>query len=135
MSDLRIDGERLWGSLMELAQIGATPKGGVARLALTDLDREGRDWLVARAREAGMAVTVDRIGNVFMRPRRPESRPSRRDGGLAHRHAAHRREVRRQLWLLAGLEVIRTLGDHVSSPRRRWKLPRGPTRKDRASCR
>jgi N-carbamoyl-L-amino-acid hydrolase len=67
MSDLRVDGERLWRSLMELAQIGATPKGGVARLALTDLDREGRDWLVAGARASGMTVTVDRIGNVFMR--------------------------------------------------------------------
>ena len=58
MSDLRVDGERLWRSLMELAQIGATPKGGVARLALTDLDREGRDWLVARAREAGMIASA-----------------------------------------------------------------------------
>ena len=54
MSDVRIDGERLWRSLMDLARIGATPKGGVARLALTDRDREGRDWVVARAREAGM---------------------------------------------------------------------------------
>ena len=58
MVPLRIDGQRLWHSLMELAQIGATPKGGVARLALTDLDREGRDWLVARARDAGMAVVA-----------------------------------------------------------------------------
>ena len=38
-ADLRINGERLWQSLMSLAQIGATPKGGVARLALTELDR------------------------------------------------------------------------------------------------
>ena len=44
---LRIDGERLWDSLMELAKIGATPKGGVCRLTLTDLDRQGRD-LVTR---------------------------------------------------------------------------------------
>ena len=36
---VRIDGERLWNSLMELAQIGATPKGGVCRLTLTDLDK------------------------------------------------------------------------------------------------
>ena len=42
-SQLRINGSRLWDSLMRLAQIGATPKGGVARLALTDLDRQGRD--------------------------------------------------------------------------------------------
>ena len=37
---LRINGDRLWGSLMQLAAIGATEKGGVCRLALTDLDRQ-----------------------------------------------------------------------------------------------
>jgi len=44
--DLRIQGARLWQSLMDLAQIGATPKGGVCRLALTELDRQGRDLVV-----------------------------------------------------------------------------------------
>ncbi|MGE5143658.1 MAG: Zn-dependent hydrolase, partial [Acidobacteriota bacterium] len=44
--ELRVDGARLWGSLMDLARIGATPKGGVRRLALTDLDRQGRDLVV-----------------------------------------------------------------------------------------
>ena len=39
----RIDGKRLWDSLMAMAQIGATPKGGVNRLTLTDLDRQSRD--------------------------------------------------------------------------------------------
>ncbi|NBQ89759.1 MAG: hypothetical protein EBU07_20295, partial [Betaproteobacteria bacterium] len=43
LQSLRINGERLWDSLMTLARIGATPKGGVARLALTELDRQGRD--------------------------------------------------------------------------------------------
>ena len=52
---------------MELARIGATPKGGVCRLALTDLDRQGRDLVVARATEMDMTVTIDKIGNVFMR--------------------------------------------------------------------
>ena len=51
---LRINGDRLWTSLMELAQIGATPKGGVCRLALTDLDRQGRD-LVSRLGARGRA--------------------------------------------------------------------------------
>ncbi|MDD4887885.1 MAG: Zn-dependent hydrolase, partial [Thiomonas sp.] len=52
---LRVNGERLWQSLMELAQIGATPKGGVCRLTLTDLDKQGRDLVLAWAREAGMS--------------------------------------------------------------------------------
>ncbi|MBP7491004.1 MAG: Zn-dependent hydrolase, partial [Rhodoferax sp.] len=63
---LRINGERLWASLMELAQIGATPKGGVCRLTLTDLDKQGRDLVLRWAVEAGMTVTIDKIGNGFM---------------------------------------------------------------------
>jgi len=59
MNDLRINGTRLWDSLMELAQIGATDKGGVKRLALTDLDRQGRDLVVQWAKAEGLAVTVD----------------------------------------------------------------------------
>ncbi|NDB00493.1 MAG: Zn-dependent hydrolase, partial [Betaproteobacteria bacterium] len=66
ISRLRINGERLWASLMELAQIGATPKGGVCRLTLTDLDKQGRDLVTRWAREAGMSVTIDKIGNGFM---------------------------------------------------------------------
>ncbi len=42
-SNLSINGQRLWDSIMEMAKIGATQKGGSCRLALTDLDREGRD--------------------------------------------------------------------------------------------
>src|SRR5690606_38141138 len=67
IDQLRINGERLWDSLMELAQIGATPKGGVCRLTLTDLDKQGRDLVTRWAREAGMSVTIDKIGNGFMR--------------------------------------------------------------------
>ena len=67
IDDLRINGERLWASLMELAQIGATPKGGVCRLTLTDLDKQGRDLVLKWAQESGMTITVDKIGNGFMR--------------------------------------------------------------------
>jgi N-carbamoyl-L-amino-acid hydrolase len=67
VNNLRIDADRLWASLMDLAKIGATDKGGVRRLALTDLDREGRDLFVAWAREAGCDVSVDRMGNIFAR--------------------------------------------------------------------
>jgi hypothetical protein len=65
--DLRVDGQRLWQSLMDLARIGATEKGGVRRLALTDLDRQGRDLVCGWLREAGCAITVDHIGNIFAR--------------------------------------------------------------------
>jgi N-carbamoyl-L-amino-acid hydrolase len=109
---LVVNGDRLWGSLMELARIGATPKGGVCRLALTDLDRQGRDLVVGWAKKAGMSVTTDRIGNVFMRreckdPKLPpiacgshiDTQPTggKFDGNYG---------------VLAGIEVVRTLNDH-----------------------
>ena len=62
---LEVDSARLWQSLMDLARIGATPKGGVKRLTLTDLDRQGRDRFVEWAKAAGMSVRVDAIGNIF----------------------------------------------------------------------
>ena len=76
IAGLHINGQRLWDSLMALAQIGATPKGGVCRLTLTDLDKQGRDLVSRWAREAGMTVTIDKIGNGFMRrPGRDNSLP------------------------------------------------------------
>ncbi|MCQ4437651.1 hypothetical protein NO135_21885, partial [Clostridioides difficile] len=62
VSTPRVDGDRLWASLDRMAQIGATPKGGVCRLALTDLDKAGRDLIVGWAKAAGCTVTVDTMG-------------------------------------------------------------------------
>jgi len=67
MPSPRVNQERLWRSLMDLARIGATPKGGVRRLTLTETDREGRDLFARWAREAGMSVSVDAIGNMYAR--------------------------------------------------------------------
>src|SRR5260370_805612 len=49
----------------ELGRIGQTPRGGLTRLALTDEDKRGRDWMVARMREAGLSVAVHQMGNIF----------------------------------------------------------------------
>jgi N-carbamoyl-L-amino-acid hydrolase len=67
MRNLVIDAERLWGELMETAAIGGTPKGGICRLTLTDLDRQVRDWFKARAEALGCTVTVDDMGVMFAR--------------------------------------------------------------------
>ena len=67
MRNLKIDAERLWGDLMETAAIGATPKGGICRLTLTELDRQVRDWFRARAEDLGCRVTVDDMGAMFAR--------------------------------------------------------------------
>jgi N-carbamoyl-L-amino-acid hydrolase len=66
-ADVQINAERLWGSLMEMAKIGATPKGGVKRLTLTALDRQGRDLFVSWCQAAGLSVSVDGVGNLFAR--------------------------------------------------------------------
>lgn len=68
-----IDGQRLWQSLMDLARLGATAKGGVCRLALSDLDRQARDLFVQWCEAAGCTVSVDRVGNIFAR--RPGRNP------------------------------------------------------------
>ena len=58
---------------METAQFGATAKGGIKRLTLTDLDRQVRDWFKAQCEALGCTVTVDEVGNMFAR------RPGRND--------------------------------------------------------
>jgi beta-ureidopropionase / N-carbamoyl-L-amino-acid hydrolase len=65
--NLQINSKRLWDTLMETAQIGATRKGGICRLTLTDLDRQVRDWFKARAEALGCTVSVDEVGNMFAR--------------------------------------------------------------------
>ena len=67
LSNVRIDGARLWASLMEMAKIGATPKGGSKRLTLTDVDKQGREMFRAWCEQAGLTVKVDEMGNMFAR--------------------------------------------------------------------
>ncbi len=112
LSTLRINADRLWASLMELAQIGATPKGGVCRLTLTDLDKQGRDLVTRWAREAGMSVTVDKIGNVFMRRAgRNNSLPPIMTGSHIDTQPTGGK-FDGNYGVLAGIEVVRTLNDH-----------------------
>ena len=66
-ANLAINPDRLWDDLMETAAFGATAKGGICRLTLSDDDRKVRDWFTARARAIGCAVTVDDMGNMFAR--------------------------------------------------------------------
>jgi N-carbamoyl-L-amino-acid hydrolase len=111
MNDLRINGTRLWASLMELAQIGATDKGGVKRLALTDLDRQGRDLVVQWARAEGLAITVDKIGNVFMRRAgtNPDLPPVVTGSHIDTQPTGGKFDG--NYGVLAGLEVVRTLNE------------------------
>ena len=111
VANLKVDGDRLWTSLMEMARIGATPKGGVNRLALTDLDRDSRDLFIRWCEAAGLTVTVDAMGSIFAR------RPGRRDDlapVLAGSHLDSQPTGGKfdgAYGVLAALEVIRTLND------------------------
>lgn len=107
--NLRIDETRLWESLMEMAEIGATPKGGVKRLALSPEDMASRALFARWCEAVGCTLRVDAVGNMFARregrdPSRPpvlmgshlDSQPTggKFDGALG---------------VLAGLEVLRVL--------------------------
>ena len=112
IENLRINGDRLWDALMELAKIGATPKGGVKRLCLTDLDKQGRDLVVSWAKQAGMSVTVDQIGNVFMRRAgRNNALPPIMSGSHIDTQPTGGK-FDGNYGVLAALEVVRTLNDH-----------------------
>jgi beta-ureidopropionase / N-carbamoyl-L-amino-acid hydrolase len=67
MQVLRVNGDRLWSRLMQMAAIGATPRGGCDRQALTDADMAGRKLLSQWAEAAGCSARVDAVGNLFIR--------------------------------------------------------------------
>ena len=115
---LTVDGKRLWDSLMEMGKIGATAKGGVCRLALTDLDRDGRDLFVRWAKEAGCTISVDKMGNVFARRAgSDDSLPAVVTGSHADSQPTGGR-FDGIYGVLGGLEVIRSLNDHGIETRR-----------------
>jgi N-carbamoyl-L-amino-acid hydrolase len=108
----QIDPQRLWDSLMETAQIGATAKGGICRLTLTDLDRQVRDWLKAQCAALGCAVTVDEVGNMFARrPGKNSDLPPIAMGSHLDTQPTGGK-FDGPLGVLAALETLRTLHDN-----------------------
>ena len=67
LSNVRVNGQRLWDSLMAMAKIGGTPKGGCKRLTLTDVDKQGRELFRAWCQQAGCSLEIDEMGNMFAR--------------------------------------------------------------------
>src|SRR5216684_642709 len=111
MRNLTVNGERLWAILMELAQIGATAKGGVCRLAASDLDGEARRLFIRWCEEAGCTVTLDRIGNIFARRpgRNPNLPPVITGSHLDTQPTGGKFDG--AYGVMAGLEVLRVLHD------------------------
>ena len=111
MQNIRVNGQRLYDSLMEMAKIGATEKGGVCRLALTDVDKQARDLFVKWCEEAGCTVSVDKMGNIFARrPGKDNSLPPVMTGSHIDSQPTGGK-FDGIYGVLAGLEVIRTLND------------------------
>lgn len=110
-SNMAVNEARLWDSLMEMAKIGATEKGGVCRIALTDLDRDGRDLFVKWCKDAGCTISVDQMGNIFAR------RPGKNNDLAPVMTGSHLDsqptggKFDGVYGVLAGLEVLRTLND------------------------
>ena len=110
-TNLTINPQRLWDSLMETAQFGGTPKGGIKRLTVSDEDKRVRDWFKAECEKLGCTVEVDEVGNMFA------TRPGKRSDILPIAMGSHLDtqptggKFDGVLGVLGPLEVLRTLND------------------------
>ena len=110
-SNLRINGERLWDSLMEMAKIGPGIAGGNNRQTLTDEDSEGRALFKKWCESAGCTMGLDQMGNMFA------SRPGSDPNALPVYVGSHLDtqptggKYDGILGVLGGLEIINTLND------------------------
>jgi beta-ureidopropionase / N-carbamoyl-L-amino-acid hydrolase len=111
VNSLRVNGDRLWSRLMQMAEIGATAHGGCNRQALTDGDAAGRSLLSRWAKAAGCTVRSDAVGNLFVRR-------AGREGGLPVVMTGSHLDTQPTggkfdgvYGVLAGLEVIEALND------------------------
>ncbi|MBU9228080.1 hydantoinase/carbamoylase family amidase [Burkholderia multivorans] len=111
-----IRSERLWSDLMSTARFGAQGETGMRRLALTDEDRQMRDWFVAECRALGCTIDIDRIGNIFATyPGLDASlAPIAIGSHLDTQPAGGRFDG--ILGVLAGIEVLRALNDAKVRP-------------------
>lgn len=111
MTNLKIDGDRLWATLMETARFGGTSDGGVRRLSLSEEDRQVRDWLRAACLALGCTLKVDELGNMFAlrAGSDPDALPIAMGSHLDTQPTGGKFDG--VLGVLAGLEVLRTLDE------------------------
>jgi N-carbamoyl-L-amino-acid hydrolase len=109
LNDLRVNGKRLQGALEQMAQIGATPGGGVQRLTLSDEDKKARGLFVNWLKELDLEITIDEMGNIFGR------RPGKNDDLAPVMSGSHIDSQPKGgrfdgiLGIMGALEVMRTL--------------------------
>lgn len=110
-TNLTVNPQRLWDTLMDTAKFGATPKGGIKRLTLSDDDKRVRDWFKAECEKLGCRVEVDEVGNMFAtRPgKRSDLAPIAMGSHLDTQPTGGKFDG--VLGVLGGLEAMRTLVD------------------------
>lgn len=116
-TNLRIDEGRLTSRLADLASIGATPEGGCRRLALSDQDKQGRDWLVRQLEALNLDVRIDAIGNIVGILKGQEAGPAVIMGSHIDTVGTGGR-FDGALGVVAGVEVLAALRDAGLTPRR-----------------
>jgi N-carbamoyl-L-amino-acid hydrolase len=112
LTNLQINSQRLWDSLMDTAKFGGTEKGGIKRLTLTDEDKLVRDWFKTQCEALGCTVSIDEVGNMFATRRgRDNTLPPIAMGSHLDTQPTGGK-FDGILGVLAALEVMRTLHEH-----------------------
>lgn len=109
---IRINGQRLWNSIMEMAKIGATDNGGSHRLTLSDEDKVARDLFASWCADAGLSMTIDEMGDMFARRAGQDKKAAPVGMGSHLDTQPYGGRFDGVFGVLAGLEVIRTMNDH-----------------------
>ena len=110
-ANMKVDGDRLWDSLMDMAKIGPGIAGGNNRQTVTDEDAEGRVLFQKWCEDAGCTMGVDEMGTMFMRREGtdPDALPVYVGSHLDTQPTGGKYDG--VLGVLGGLEIVRTLND------------------------
>ena len=111
-AQLRVDGQRLWDSIMAIGEIGPGEQGGSCRLALTDEDREGRDLFIRWCEAIGCSIRIDDMGNIFARRAGHSNDLAPVVAGSHLDTQPHGGKFDGIYGVLAALEALRTLHDN-----------------------
>lgn len=110
---IAVNRDRLWKSVLDLAEIGGTEKGGVTRLTLTKEAGLARDLVISWCRDEGCSVSVDQMGNIFAR--RPGKNPDAPVVAMGSHIDTQPKggKFDGNYGVLAALEVLKTLNEHA----------------------